>query len=176
MYCFEPLPEPFQKLKEWAGRREQRISLFNMALGEEIGTVEMNCHTQHTPSSSILSTTEQAGQSYPVTREQSKIHARMDTLDNVLRDVIPDMKGEILLKLDVQGYEDRVLRGGEKVLSKAAICIVEASIENLYATQANFIDLANLLYKAGYFYSGNLDQSCASDGRIVFLDAVFKKP
>ncbi len=175
IYCFEPLSEPFAKLKSWAECRAGNTHLFNLALGETTGMVEMNCHTEHSPSSSILSTTELTGRHYPQTREQSRIRVDMDTLDNVLGEALAAMESEILIKLDVQGYEDRVLRGAKRVLAKADICIIEVSLDLLYSAQAGFLDIANQLYAAGFQYAGNLDQSYASDGHILFLDAIFKK-
>lgn len=35
------------------------------------------------------------------------------------------IKPEILIKLDVQGYEDRVIKGGIVLLKKAKACIAE---------------------------------------------------
>jgi hypothetical protein len=83
------------------------------------------------------------------------------------------MPREILLKLDVQGSEDRVLRGGTRVLSKCRAVVLEASLDPLYERQADFLGLAQFLRGAGFTYVGNLDQSYGADGRVMFLDAVF---
>lgn len=99
----------------------------------------------------------------------------ISTLDGALGDALDSMQPEILLKLDVQGFEDRVLRGGTRALSKCRAVLLEVCLEPLYEEQADFLVLAQLLYDAGFRYAGNLDQAYGDDGRVVFIDAVFIK-
>src|SRR5437867_4351128 len=51
LYCLEPLPDPFKKLSEWAGSQNGKVKVFNVALGDSEGTVEMLSHLEHSPSS-----------------------------------------------------------------------------------------------------------------------------
>ncbi|MEM2117345.1 MAG: hypothetical protein QW754_06445 [Thermoplasmata archaeon] len=52
---------------------------------------------------------------------------------------------------------------------------MEIYLDELYERQANFIDLINILCDSGYHYVGNLNQSYAEDGHVIFIDAVFVK-
>ena len=45
MYCFEPLSIPFKKLNEWAKKQNGRVKVFNMALGEHEGAIQMFYHS-----------------------------------------------------------------------------------------------------------------------------------
>jgi hypothetical protein len=82
---------------------------------------------------------------------------------------------DVLVKLDVQGYEDRVIKGGCATLARARACIVEANIEALYEGQARFPDLLLAMGELGFRYSGNLDQTYDDDGQVVYFDAVFTR-
>ena len=144
MYCFEPLPEPFKALERWALEQNGRAKAFNFALGENEGTVEMCFHTKHSPSSSLLASTDIVKTYFPLTESQTPMRVKLTTLDNALSSIIRLLKPEILVKLDVQGYEDRVLRGGPKTLSMAAACVLEVSVDTLYNGPADFRELIML--------------------------------
>ncbi len=175
MYCFEPLPEPFKALERWAIEQDGRVKAFNVALGENEGTVEMFYHTKHSPSSSLLASTAINKKYYPFIRSQMPVRVKLTTLDNALSSVIRFLKPEILVKLDVQGYEDRVLRGGSKTLSMAVACVLEVSVDTLYYGQTEFKEVIMLFDQMGFYYAGNLEQVYASDGHVIYFDAVFVK-
>jgi FkbM family methyltransferase len=112
IYCFEPLPEPFAKLNKWAEQCRGRVAVFKVALGEREGEVEMFYHVNHTPSSSLLATTELNEKYYPFTQKQCAVTVKLTTLDKALSQHINSFTSDTLIKLDVQGYEDRVIKGG----------------------------------------------------------------
>lgn len=175
IYCFEPLKSPFEKLLAWSKTQDGRVTCFNLALGDVEGEVDMHCHDGHTPSSSLLVATAHCHELYPQTSTESTSKVQLRRLDHALADYLDNMPREIMLKLDVQGFEDRVLRGAMNLLAESSVCVLEVSLDPLYEEQANFFELHRLLKGAGYRYAGNLDQVCAEDGRVVYLDAVFLK-
>lgn len=173
LYCFEPLEEPFRQISAWAQAQNSRVHCFQLALGEQEGEMEMHLHEQHTPSSSLLAATDTCHRLYPQTQAERMTRIRVSTLDQALEDALDHMPREILLKLDVQGFEDRVLRGGTRVLSQCQAVVLEVCLDPLYEEQADFHGLAQLLHTAGFRYAGNLNQAYGEDGRVIFLDAVF---
>lgn len=173
LYCFEPLPEPFEALQSWAKTQNGRVRPFNFAIGDVEGETGMFLHEKHNFSSSLLATTDVTEQYYPVTKEQKRISIKQVRLDVALYDVNADLTSGILIKLDVQGYENRVIAGGGNVFAKAAACILEVNIDSLYKGQAEFFELLTMLDAIGYRYVGNLEQSYGEDGHCIFLDAVF---
>jgi FkbM family methyltransferase len=174
LYCFEPLPGPFQELSAWAQReRPGQVRAYNCALGEAAGTQEMFLHTEHSPSSSLLPTTQTAEALFPFQKEQVRVCIRVETLDKVLAG--EHLRQDILIKLDVQGYEDRVIRGGSAIFSQAKACIVEVNLDALYSKQASFKEILLLLDGLGYRYVGNFDQVYGKDGHVMFFDALFTK-
>ena len=173
IYCFEPLDAPYRELVNWAEQQGRRVRCFNTALGETEGEEAMHQHDDHSPSSSLLAATDTCHELYPQTRAEHLTTIQITTMDRALGATLPDMPRDILLKLDVQGFEDRVLRGGSQVLSQCRAVVLEVSVQPLYQAQANFRVITGLLYDAGFHYAGNMDQAYSQDGRVVFLDAVF---
>ena len=175
LFCFEPLPAPFEALSAWAKTQHGRVTPINLAIGEKEGEAEMFLHQDHTPSSSLLATTKLNEQYYPFTKEQKRISVKQTTLDAALYKVQAELSAELLIKLDVQGYEDRVIAGGSTTFARASTCILEVSLDNLYEGQANFKNLLMRLDKFGFHYVGNLNQAYGDDGHCIFLDAVFTR-
>lgn len=176
IYAFEPLPGPYAKLNAWADSRRVKVTTFNIALGDRATEIPMNLHVSHTPSSSLLRATNTNDRLYPNTRKRSILVVRQETLDEALDRLNAPPEPELLVKLDVQGYEDRVIRGGQRTLARARVCILEVIIDELYVGQARFLDLLSSLGQLGFIYAGNLEQSYAGDGHVVFIDAVFLRP
>ncbi|MGB5080127.1 MAG: FkbM family methyltransferase, partial [Burkholderiales bacterium] len=121
-YCFEPLPGPFAALSAWAETQKGRVKPFNLALGDREGATEMFLHEDHTPSSSLLATTRLAERHYPFTRGQKRVSVMQTTLDAALAGMQDELSPEMLVKLDVQGFEDRVIAGGMGTFARASSC------------------------------------------------------
>jgi FkbM family methyltransferase len=173
LFCFEPLAEPYATLSAWAATQEGRVRCFQVALGDREGEAVMHHHLGHSPSSSLLATTDHELALFPQTARQSEVVVPVTTLDTALAEFMDGMALDILLKLDVQGYEDRVLRGAARLLGKVQACLLEVSVDPLYRGQASFKDLVMLLDASGLEYAGNLDQAYGEDGRVMWLDALF---
>lgn len=71
------------------------------------------------------------------------IQLTSSTLDDLLRE--GTLRGPDLLKIDVQGAEDRVLRGGETAISQVEVLIIELSIVNSYSRGLLFQDMVKFL-------------------------------
>ena len=175
IYCFEPLREPFEKLNKWAAQTGDKVIPSNLALGNTEGMFEMFSHVEHSSSSSFLKTTTICETYYPFTKKQVALPVKVTTLDNWMRDLPIAPSLEILLKLDVQGYEDRIIRGGERTFRLAKACILELCLHQLYEEQATFKDILLQLNDFGYHYGGNLQQIYAEDGHVIYIDTVFVK-
>lgn len=170
-YCFEPLPTAYEELKKQIGQCKN-VTLRQMAAGDAIGNAKMIEHIDHSPSSSLLESTDGARDLFKQIARQRQVTVPVTTLDKEFPDGVRS-GGDVLLKLDVQGYEDRVLRGSINLLLDVTIAIIEVSVVPLYQGQALFCDICNLMQSAGLKYAGNLTQIYDEDGSVVFLDAVF---
>ena len=176
LHCFEPLPGPADALRRWASSSGfSRITVHEIALSDREGEAEIIEHVDHSASSSLLPLTAEGASLFPFAARSEKRLIRLTTLD-AWAAAQPGSLGRSLLKLDVQGFEDRVLRGGGRTMSSVDACIVEVSIARLYDGQARFVDLVNALNEAGLTYFGNLEQQHDKRGAPIFLDCVFVRP
>jgi FkbM family methyltransferase len=172
LYCFEPTPQAHAKLAAWALADGNAVTA-NVALGDASGTCEINLHADHSPSSSLLDTTDTSHAVFPMTARQRKVAVRIERLDDFVASQPWPPAEEILLKLDVQGYEAPVLRGAPNLLGSARACIIEVCLDGLYQDQSTFKEVFDLIHAAGLRYAGNLNQVYGVDGHVIYLDALF---
>lgn len=144
-------------------------------LGDTEGTVEMFRHDEHLPSSSFLRTTKTCESLYPFTKSQSALPVKLMPLDKWGESLSSKLLPEMIIKLDVQGYENKVIQGGRETFRSAKACIVEVCLDQLHENQSNFKNIIMLLYELGYHYAGNLEQIYGDDGHVIYIDAVFTK-
>ena len=170
--CFEPLREEFVQL-ESSMRGRPRFRAFNYAIGDRNGSVEMY-RNEYSQSSSLLRMAALHKQAFPYTERETTETVELRRLDDVLAGV--NLTTEILLKIDVQGYEDKVIAGAEVVISRSKAMIVEVSFQRLYEGQALFDDVYEILKRKGFVYLGNLYQLLNPiDGGTLQADALFLK-
>lgn len=166
---FEPLEEAFAQLTA-AAARDVEWTCHRMALGPAAGEAQINV-ASNLESSSLLQLEVGHRVGAPGVAIVGVETVPVWRLDDVLDDDRP-----CLLKLDVQGYEDRVLDGAPATLARAQLLQCELSIAQLYDGQARLRALIDRLDDAGlglvdldpFFYD-------PTDGRVLALDALFAR-
>ena len=174
-HCFEPTAAAFGKLCE-ASRPFKNVVSNQLALGDKTAEIELNLHPEHDVSSSLLATTKRNAELYPLIGTQKKVTVKVERLDDYVAKLLTPLKGNMFIKLDVQGHEAAVLRGAERTLAMTTACLVEVLVDQLYVGQSTFVEIVNLMDRAGLVYSGNFEQAYDVDGRVIFLDALFIRP
>jgi FkbM family methyltransferase len=173
IYSFEPLRECYDFLVHNMSH-VQKFRAFNFALGSEDSQIEMH-RSDFTPSSSILRMSDLCRQAFPFTNKDVIEKVAVRQLDHVARDL--DLVENILIKLDVQGFEDRVIAGGAGTIQVAKLLIVEMSFESLYDGQPLFDTIYETVKRMGFAYHGNFGQLLNPiDGNILQADGIFIKP
>ena len=172
IFSFEPLKAEFaslqQQMKDGAG-----FVAFNCALGDRDETVEI-FRSSYAQSSSLRQMTQLHKDAFPVSAGHTVERVAVKRLDDVLRDF--ELQREILIKIDVQGYEDKVIAGATETIEKAKAIIVEVSFRELYDGQPLFESIFELLSAKGFKFFGNLYQLLSPvDGAPLQADALFVK-
>ena len=170
--AFEPLPECLAEAQR-VMRGDRQFTPMKLALGLEHGeaTFERNGAS---PSSSFLKVTRAHTTAFPGTGGTTPVMVTVDSLDHAVEPL--NLQLPMLVKIDVQGFEDQVLRGGEHTIAKASVVLVETSFETLYEGQALFEGIYDRLKRSGFEFKGNFDQSYApADGRPLQADSLFVK-
>jgi len=170
IYSFEPLEDCYNELEKRM-RKVNNFEAFNVALTDINGELEFH-RNEHSPSSSALSMTDLHKHNYPYAAKDNLIKVQSIRLDDVAKDL--KIKDDLLIKIDVQGFEDKVIAGGENTIRQAAIMIIETSFQVLYAGQPLFEDIYDLL-KQDFRYMGSWGKSRISqvDSSPLFEDSIF---
>lgn len=171
-YCFEPLPDIFLELK--ANLKDlQTFTVFNFAIGDRQGELAMY-RSDFSPSSSLLKMAELHQKSFPYTSGEKLETVKVKTLNQIGTEI--RLEDNILLKIDVQGYEDRVIRGASNIIERSKVVIVETSFFELYEKQVLFGDIYRLLNEQGFIYSGTWEETKSPiDGIPLQQDSIFIK-
>jgi FkbM family methyltransferase len=173
VWSFEPLPDVFASL-ESRFAEDSLVTALPYALSDHEGEALIQ-RSAFSPSSSLLPMAELHQREWPLSADCSEVEVQLRTLDGLLRQEVITPKGNVMVKLDVQGHEDAVIRGGQQLLASARVVIVEVSFEPLYHGQPLFADIYTLLSRLGFIYRGSLDQHFSPTlNRFLFADAVFE--
>ena len=167
---FEPILSVFNSLHD-RYRNVDDISLYNMALGDFDGVVDFH-ENEYSYSSSIFPIGDIHIKEFPFTKNYKTSEVKIACLDNALSN--KNLEKPILIKVDVQGYEGKVILGGKKIFSQADIVIVELSFCELYLGQPLFEIINQELNQLGLFYAGCICQLCSpDDNSILQQDALY---
>lgn len=172
IYSFEPLHDCFMQMN---GRLKNvpNFKSFNLALGDKEGKLEIH-RSEWSQSSSLRKMGNLHKKAFPFSSGESVQTVDVSTLDKVVQEL--DLEDNILLKIDVQGYEDKVIMGSQDTLKRVKVVIVETSFRELYEDQPLFSDVYELLCKQGFVYSGSWSESNNPlDGAPLQQDSIFIK-
>ena len=168
---FEPIPAVYQKLIN-NFNADANFKAFPYGLGDDNAVVEFY-ENESSASSSLLKMKEHTVHFNKATHT-TPITINIRKLDEVLQN--EDIKGPLLVKIDVQGFEDKVILGGENILSKADMILCEVSFTQLYEGQKLFNDIYNMLNSIGFMYAGNYEQLYSpANNAVLQADAIFIK-
>lgn len=171
MDVFEPLPNLYPKIKKMF-QNNPNISTHNVALGNELGTIKFN-RNEFGHISSILDISEE-NIHYPKGNGLDQIDVEIKTLDSLSFEKKAS-QGISLLKLDVQGYELEVLKGGENTLKNIDYILLEANLEQLYVNQPSFTEVNNYLNSRGFELSDMLDFNLGTKNKYIEIDLLYKR-
>jgi FkbM family methyltransferase len=172
---FEPLEEPRRQLIETAAEDGLWEVAERAAIGDRDGEVEIHV-SANSYSSSALDVLDTHLRTAPDSRyvgiERVPLR-RLDGLDPpYLR---PDSIA--LLKIDTQGYEDRVLDGAAGILPRIAGIQLELSLLPLYAGQKLLPEMLERLRSLGFALWGAWPALADTDtGRLLQVDAILFRP
>jgi FkbM family methyltransferase len=170
IYAFEPQPDCYDRLRDKLGRYGS-FQAFQVALGERSGQVKF-WRSSFSKSSSVLEMARLHQEVFPWSARTVPVSVQLEMLDHYLDRI--ELTPKVLVKIDVQGYEDRVLQGGMRLLKRVDYLLVEVSFRPLYEGQAHFKEVYDFLVQSGLSYAGNLDQLLSPlDDSILQADALF---
>jgi FkbM family methyltransferase len=150
IYSFEPIPECYGELLA-LGETVPTLHPINLALGDRDGEVDLWL-SAFRDSSSLHEMLPAHVAAWPHTEIESKISVQVARLDAVAPTL--DLKKPIFAKLDVQGHELAVIRGGRATLSLCERVMLECNFAPLYKGQPSFNQLHDELHSLGFLFDG----------------------
>jgi FkbM family methyltransferase len=115
---FEPLPRMGRKIEQWAKKTSVTHTLHKKAVSDQCGKMTFYAATDNDTSASLI----------PEDDKSLKYDVEVVTLDSV----IPD-RPILMMKIDVEGVETRVLAGAKRTLERARFIILEAHTQEALA-------------------------------------------
>ena len=175
IYSLEPDPKAFEALLRHTGG-DPRLRCFQIALGERDGELDLNINQASVTNSFLTRAPQAEGKYYydmmrPVRTE--KVCSM--TLLRFCRE--HDIAYADLLKLDTQGFEDRILRGGGEWLhpDRVGSIFLEVLFAKIYEGQAEFDVVYKLLRERGYKIHSFHDIQQSPPTGLLWADALFVK-
>ena len=169
---FEPLSQAHDSLMRRAAADEQWTVAPRMAIGHVDGEAEINI-AGNSASSSIAPMEEAHLDVAPQSAYVGTEKTRLARLDTVARDWIRG-SDRVYLKIDTQGYEERVLEGAKGILPHVVGVQVELSLVPLYSGCPLFAEMIAKLGDIGFAVHALLPGLTDPDsGRLLQVDGIF---
>ncbi|MFM7181441.1 MAG: FkbM family methyltransferase [Verrucomicrobiales bacterium] len=176
IHCFEPDPSSVEILRAAAAARPKaRIHAF--ALGAAPGSADFH-RNRESMTNSLLPTSigGLSGEYGVLSATDEVIQVPVRTLDEFCEE--QGIAFIDLLKTDCQGYDLKVLEGGERMLANHTIGVItcEVIFDDEYEGQGRYHELMAFLDARGYRFMGFQNMARNAALECTFCDAVFRRP
>jgi len=167
----EPISSVFNQLKAKA-KNDHLWTTLNFGLGDYDGTASINI-SEYSVFSSILNQLPQLSEQYSDSKYIGKEEITIRQLDTVFSDYYHS-GDKVLLKIDTQGYEKKVLAGARNSLKHITGIRLELSFGHQYEGELLIMDMINLLQKDRFtlVYLEPL-QHTLNAGKMLQADGIF---
>jgi len=170
---FEPTDEAYKKILRYSKKYDRWLLHDKVAIGDTPAKVEINVAGNFGASSSILNMKNIHKDAAPSSGYTHKEHVKQVTFDSIFDFYFTD--GDIcLLKIDVQGYEDQVLKGALDSINRIEAIKIECNIVSLYEGDKNYKYFFDLLEGKGFkLFDIEPGFFNSESGQLLQFDALF---
>jgi FkbM family methyltransferase len=168
--AFEPIPDIYKQLLDNVQKYPQ-VRCHNVALGDAPGEALMYISGK-TDSSSLLPMADLHTEQFPGTQIQQQIKVPVVRLDDYVEQhqlIAPD-----IIKIDVQGFEENTIRGGQKTISQAKYCVLEMSFQPLYEGSLLFDAIYQVMRELNFNLIGVSTPLTGKSGIQLQVDGIFE--
>jgi FkbM family methyltransferase len=168
---FEPLKSAYEVLKN-VSLKDNNWIVNNYAIGNEDTKSVINV-AGNSYSSSILKMLPMHLNSAPESKYISQEKIEIKKLDSVLN-TFCNKDDKVMIKIDTQGYEKKVIDGAYESLNIISIIQLEMSIVPLYESEMLFVDMINYLDNKGFqLFSLENGYSHPITDQLLQVDGIF---
>ena len=165
---YEPVQKAFNTLSLTA-QKYQPWKVFQLGLGADESELSINVSGNAGLSSSILKMGTMHLDNFPDSATVSIEKIKISTIDQQLK-ILEIKPEEVMLKLDVQGYESEVLKGASQSISKIPLCYLEVSIIPMYEGEITFLPIIMELSRFGHEVIDIFRGTKSKDGQLLQID------
>jgi FkbM family methyltransferase len=163
----EPGPAPRARLQARLGRLPN-VEIHNVAVSSSAGVATFHL-TAHDHNSSLHAPRAEMQEMIdPGWTPAGELSVRTVTLDELVGDRTVDV-----LKIDVQGSELDVLRGGDATLARARSVLLEMNFQSQYEGDATFNTLHAEMDRRGFALVNVSPTLTTRDGTAIFIDGCY---
>jgi FkbM family methyltransferase len=167
----DPITEPKESNVQFLSKISNLIT-HKVAIGSTSGFMSFNVASNAGESSSFLEFAKAHTEAAPEVFYQKKQEIQLIKLD----EVTTGLKGPILLKLDLQGFEIQALQGAIETISRVSVIVVEASLVETYEGGSTLLGLMTFLSKFDFQLVGLVESFSEKNyGKMIQMDAVFAR-
>ena len=171
----EPLSAAWEELNHKTQNNAKWTIFPKSALGEKSGKAIINI-SKNLDSSSILPMAGEHLRAAPWSKYIGKEECEVHALDDIFNKFNTRIDQKILLKIDCQGFEYKILKGATASLQKVDAVLTEVSLKELYSGQKLWMDIIDLLTSQGFsIYSVIKGFTNPKTGETLQLDIIFRK-
>lgn len=169
---FEPLSVAHKKLLKVSQSYPAWEVAERVAIGSEDGEIDIHV-SDNSVSSSVLNMLDAHVNAAPKSAYVGSERVLLHRLDSIVGEYIRE-DSVTFLKIDTQGYEDRVLKGSDSLLNEIVGVQLELSLVPLYADQRLYDELIGQMRDRGFSLWGiEPGFSDSVSGRTLQIDATF---
>jgi len=171
--CFEPVKNTFAELEKKLFPFSGRVFLNNFALGEKKEELEINISSFH-GANSICPQSELHKKLNPHVREQTTEKIMVMKLDEIAQQLPTSIVD--VLKIDVEGYEKKVLLGGGNFISNNVdTVIIEISLmrDQLNSKQCVF-EIFSIMDSFCFKLTNCYDKHLSPNNELIQMDCCFR--
>lgn len=171
---FEPLQEEHEYLIKESAKYSNWETAERCALGDTEGRMEINV-SENKVSSSLLDILPAATQADPSAGYTGREEVDVRRLDKVLKERIHTYSNPFL-KIDVQGFEEKVLKGASGIMDRITGIHIELSLVPLYKDEPVLTDMLESIGLLGFsLYDMETGFRDHQSGRLLQADVLFLK-
>lgn len=171
---YEPVSSLYKKLKNRTNKDENWNS-YQLAIGSKNGQEKINVLGGHGGASSILEPNyDHIPEDFIHYKKIGLENVNVITLDHAIENHTHNAH-RIFIKVDVQGFEKKVMQGLNKHLDKIVACRLEMAINNNdYKNQDNMWQILEYMRKRGFTLTYLENQDYANDKyEMMYVDGIF---
>jgi FkbM family methyltransferase len=174
VWCFEPFPESYERIRRQFSGAEWLVAQ-NVGLSDRSGVAELIIGPDR-KTNSLVSPVITNGE---FEADPPRLPVPLKTLSDCARELLGSADRQLsIVKIDTEGNDLRVLRGGEDLLRNGSIeaLHVEVMFIEHFKGAPGFIEISSYLQQFGYRLFSMYDLKRNAQGQLRFGNAVFLSP